>query len=72
MEERQPALRQTIEARTLKRRLAIQRTAIQKTWHPGKWRHFVANRAGHGDARAIRLLRRHDRERDRSDEARGR
>ena len=45
MEERQLALRQTIEARALKRRLTIQRTAIQKTWHPGTWRHFVASRA---------------------------
>jgi hypothetical protein len=72
MEERQLALRQTIEARALKRRLTIQRTAIQKTWHPGTWRHFVASRAAQRDARAIRLLRRHDQERDRSDEARGR
>jgi len=72
MEERQLALRQTIEARALKRRLTIQRTAIQKTWHPGTWRHFVASRAAPRDARAIRLLRRHDQERDRSDEGRSR
>jgi hypothetical protein len=68
----QLALRYTIETRTLKRRLAIQRTAIQRTWHPGTWRGFVAGRAAGGDARAVRLLRRHDRERDRSDEERSR
>jgi hypothetical protein len=66
----QLALRQTIEGRTLKRRLAIQRTAIQKTPHPGTWRHFVASRAAHRDARAIRLLQRRERERGRSNEER--
>jgi hypothetical protein len=66
------ALRQAFESRTLKRKLANQRQAIQKCPHPGSWRHFVASRAASRDARAIRLLRRHDRERDRSDEARGR
>ena len=60
---RQLALRQTIETRTLKRKLAIQRDAIQKTWHPGTWRHFVASRAAERDARAIRLLKRRERQR---------
>jgi hypothetical protein len=46
-----------MEARALKRKLAVQRSAIQKTWHPGTWRHFVANRAAQRDARAIRCLR---------------
>jgi len=67
---RQLALRQTIETRALKRKLAIQRSAIQKTWHPGTWRHFVASRAAERDARAIRLLHRRERERDRSSEER--
>jgi hypothetical protein len=67
----QLALRQTIEARTLKRRLAAQRSAIQRTWHPGTWRHFVASRAAHRDARAIRLLRRRERERSGWDLDRG-
>jgi hypothetical protein len=66
---RQLALRQTIETRALKRKLAIQRSAIQKTWHPGTWHHFVATRAAERDARAIRLVQRRERERDRfSDE----
>jgi len=69
---KQLAFRQAVESRVLKRKLAKQRRAIQKTAHPGTWRHFVATRAAHRDTRAIRLLRRHDRERDRSDEARGR
>ena len=54
----------------LKRTLAAQRRAIQKTPHPGTWRHFVASRAAHRDARAIRLLRRRDRERGRCNEER--
>lgn len=58
----QLALRQAIESRTLKRKLANQRTAIQKSPHPGSWRHFVASRAAHHDARAIRLLRRRERQ----------
>jgi hypothetical protein len=69
-ERQQLALRQTIETRALKRKLAIQRKAIQKTWHPGTWRHFVASRAAHRDARAIRLLQRRERERGRSNEER--
>jgi hypothetical protein len=64
----QLALRQAIESRALKRKLAVQRRAIQKTPHPGTWRHFVASRAAHRDARAIRLRQR--RERGRSDEER--
>ena len=67
---RQLALRQTIETRALKRKLAIQRRAIQKTWHPGTWRHFVATRAAERGTRALRLLRRRDRELGRSDEER--
>jgi hypothetical protein len=67
---RQLALRQTIETRALKRKLAVQRKAIQKTWHPGTWRHFVATRAAERDARAIRPLRRRERERDRYSEER--
>lgn len=58
----------TIEARTLKRKHAIQRTSIQKTWHPGTWRHFIANRARDRDARAVRLVHRQTRGRDRSQE----
>ena len=61
----QLAIRQTIEARNLKRKLAVQRKAIQKTWHPGTWRHFVASRAAERDARAIRLVQQRKRERDR-------
>ena len=63
----QLALRQAIESRTLKRKLANQRTAIQKSPHPGSWRHFVASRAAHHDARAIRLLRRREQERSHED-----
>jgi hypothetical protein len=66
----QLALRQAIESRALKRTLAAQRRAIQKTPHPGTWRHFVASRAAHRDARAIRLLRRRERERGRCNEER--
>jgi hypothetical protein len=60
---KQLALRQAIDARTLRRRLAAQRKAIQKTPHPGSWRHFVASCAAKRDARAIRLLQRQERER---------
>jgi isopentenyldiphosphate isomerase len=67
---RQLALRQTMETRALRRKLAIQRKAIQKTWHPGTWRHFVAGRAAHRDARAIHLRKRRERERGRSSEGR--
>jgi hypothetical protein len=67
---RQLALRQTIQTRALKRNLAVQRSAIQKTWQPGTWRHFMATRAVERDARAIRLLHRRERERDRSSEER--
>jgi hypothetical protein len=67
---RQLALRQTIETRALKRKLAIQRSAIQKTWHPGTWRHFVASRAAERDARAIQLVQKRERDRDRSSEER--
>jgi hypothetical protein len=66
----QLGLRQAIESRALKRKLASQRKAIQKSPHPGTWRHFVASRAASRDARAIRLLRRRERERDRSSEER--
>ncbi|MGB8331505.1 MAG: hypothetical protein WCE62_15370 [Polyangiales bacterium] len=68
----QLALRQTIETRALKRKLAIQRSAIQKTWHPGTWRHFVASRARDRDARAVRLIRRRERQRGHEDHDRGR
>jgi hypothetical protein len=67
----QPALRQTIESRTLRRKLASQRKAIQKTPHPGTWRHFVASRALDRDARAIRLLQRRERQRASHDLERG-
>jgi hypothetical protein len=66
----QLALRQAIESRALKRTLAAQRRAIQKTPHPGTWRHFVASRVAHRDARAIRLLRRREREPGRCNEER--
>ncbi|MEM7434508.1 MAG: TraI/MobA(P) family conjugative relaxase [Myxococcota bacterium] len=69
---RQLASRKTIEARALKRKLTIQRKAIEKTWHPGTWRHFVASRARDRDARAVRLIHRHARSRDRSDQERER
>jgi hypothetical protein len=67
---KQLALRQGIDVRNLRRRLAAQRKAIQKTPHPGTWRHFVASRVAHRDARAIRLLRRRERERGRCNEER--
>jgi hypothetical protein len=67
----QLALRQAIESRTLRRKLANQRKAIQKSPHPGSWRHFVASRASHGDARAIRLLPRREQERSHGDYDRG-
>jgi hypothetical protein len=67
---RQLELRQTIETRALKRKHATQRWGIQKTPHPGTWRHFVATRAAKRDARAIRLLKSRQRERDRSSEER--
>ena len=63
-------LRQTIETRALKQKHATQRWGIQKTPHPGTWRHFVATRAAERDARAIRLLKSRQRERDRSSEER--
>jgi len=63
-------LRQTIETRALKQKHAIQRWGIQKTPHPGSWRHFVASRAAERDQRAIRLLRRRDRQRARSEHER--
>jgi hypothetical protein len=69
---RQLTLRQTMETRTLKRKLAIQRKAIQKTWHPGTWRHFVARRVAEREARAVRLIHRHARSRDRSAQERER
>jgi hypothetical protein len=67
---KQLALRQAIESRALKRKLANQRKAIRKSPHPGTWRRFVARCAAHGDARAIRLLRRREREQGRSSEER--
>jgi hypothetical protein len=67
---KQLALRQGIDVRNLRRRLAAQRKAIQKTPHPGSWRHFVASRAAHGDARAVRLTQREERERGRCNEER--
>jgi hypothetical protein len=66
----QLSLRQGIDSRALKHQLTRQRKAIQKTMHPGTWRHFVASRARDGDARAIRLLHRRARSRDRSDQER--
>jgi hypothetical protein len=41
-----------------------------RTPHPGTWHHFVATRAAERDARAIRLLKSRQRERDRSGEER--
>lgn len=66
----QLSLRQAIDNRALKHKLTRQREAIHKTKHPGTWRHFVASRANDGDARAVRLLHREARGRDRSDEGR--
>ena len=68
---RQLTFRKIMEARALKRKLAIQRKAIQRTWHPGTWRHFVASRASERDARAVRLLRRQERQRSVGDYDRG-
>jgi len=67
----QLALRQAIESGALRRKLANQRQAIRKSPHPGTWRHFVASRAAHGDARAIRLLPRREQERSHGDLDRG-
>jgi len=63
-------LRQTIETRALKQKHATQRWGIEKTPHPGTWRYFVATRAAQRDERAIRLLRRRERDRCRSDQER--
>jgi len=68
---RQLALRQAIESRALRRTLTNQRKAIQKSPHPGSWRHFVASRAANRDTRAIRLLRRQERQRGSHDLERG-
>jgi hypothetical protein len=57
-------LRRTIETRALQQKHATERWGIQKTLHPGTWRHFVASRAAQRDDRAIRLLRRPERERE--------
>ncbi len=67
---RQLAFRQAIETRALKQKHATQRWGIQKAPHPGTWNHFVATRATERDARAIRLLKSRQRERDRSSEER--
>ena len=66
----QLSLRQAIDSRALKHQLSRQRKAIHKTPHPGTWRHFLASRAAHGDARALRLLNRQERERSRCNEER--
>ena len=66
----QLSLRQAIDNRALTHKLTRQRQAIHKTKHPGTWRHFVASRANDGDARAVRLLHREARGRDRSGEGR--
>jgi len=68
---KQLALRQAIDAWTLRRRLAAQRKAVQKTPHPGSWRHFVASRAAKRDDRAIQLVQRQERERSDWDLERG-
>jgi hypothetical protein len=49
---------------------SLARKAIQKTWHQGTWPHFVASPAAQRDARAIRLVQRRERERDRFSEER--
>jgi hypothetical protein len=67
---RQLEVRQTLETRALKHKHATQRWGIEKTPHPGTWRDFVASRAAERDARAIRLLRRRERERSRISEER--
>ncbi|NNE18235.1 MAG: relaxase/mobilization nuclease domain-containing protein [Myxococcales bacterium] len=63
-------LRQTIETRALKQKHATQRWGIQKNPQPGTWNHFVATRAAERDARASRLLKSRQRERDRSSQER--
>jgi len=68
----QLSLRQVIDSRALKHQLTRQRRSIHKTPHPGSWRHFVASRAARGDAPAIRLLNRQERERSSWDQDRGR
>ena len=67
----QLSLRRAIDSRALKHKLTRQREAIHKSTHPGTWRHFVASRARDGDSRAVRLLHRGARSRDRSEEGRG-
>jgi len=67
---RQLALGQTIETPALKQKHATQRWGIQKAPHPGTWHHLVATRAAECNARAIRLLKSRQRERDRSSEER--
>ena len=66
----QLSLRQAVDSRALKHKLTRQRRAIQKTPHPGTWRHFVASRARGRDARAVPLLHRKTRSRDRSEQER--
>ncbi len=66
----QLSIRKAIASRALTQQLTRQRKIIQKTMHPGTWRHFVASRANDGDARAVRLLHREARGRDRSEEGR--
>ena len=68
---RQLSLRQAIDSRALRLKLTRQREAIHKSTHPGTWRHFVASRARDGDSRAVRVLHRGTRGRDRSEEGRG-
>jgi hypothetical protein len=68
---RQLSLLQAIDSRALRHKLTRQREAIHKSTHPGTWRHFVASRARDGDSRAVRLLHRGARGRDRSEEGRG-
>ena len=67
---RQLELRQTIETRAVKQKHATQRWATKKTPHPGTWHHFVATRAAERDARARRVLKSRQRERDWSSEER--
>jgi hypothetical protein len=66
----QLSLRQAIDSRALKHQLTRQRKTIHRTAHPGTWLRFVANRARDGNTRAIRLLDRQARARDRSDRGR--
>ncbi|MGB5524789.1 MAG: TraI/MobA(P) family conjugative relaxase [Polyangiales bacterium] len=66
----QVSLRHAVDNRALKHKLARRRRAIQKTPHPGTWRHFVASRARDRDARAVPLLHRKTRRRDRSQQER--